>query len=158
MTTLSPDQLGAWLRDHNQKVEQALVRATRGAALRSERTLVEATPADTGEARRGWRVEFHPDGAEIVNDAPHMLVLEYGSRPHRPPLLPILRWVMRVAFDGQAIDSVEDAPKEAVQMARAIVEQIAKEGTEPHRIVRGNSKELVRILKTTIKREIERMP
>ena|GEM_PF-2881187 len=158
MTTLSPDQLGAWLRKHNRQVEEALVRATRGAALRSERILVDATPADTGEARRGWRIEFHPDGTELVNDAPHFFVLEHGSRPHRPPLLPILRWVMRVAFDGQVIDDVDDAPREAVQMARAIVEKIANEGTAPHNIVRGNSGELLRILRMTTKREIERLP
>lgn len=155
MRDIAAHEVGQLLRRHERRVERALVQASREAALRGERVVVEATPADTGEARRGWRVVLTPDGALLTNDAPHALVLEFGSRPHRPPLMPILRWVMRVAFDGQAIDDLSDAPDGAVAMARAVVETIAKEGTEPHRMVRGNAGRLAKILVTTTRRALE---
>ena len=157
MKDISPHQVSSELRAHAQRTERALVRASRAAALIGERVVVEATPSDTGEARRGWRVVLMPDGAELVNDAPHALILEFGSLPHRPPLMPILRWVMRVAFDGQAIDDIGAAPPEAVAMARAVVEKIASEGTEPHWMVRSNLARLGKILAQTTQFELERV-
>lgn len=38
--------------------------------------LKSRTPIDTGEARDSWRI----DGSDIINDAPHILHLEYGTK------------------------------------------------------------------------------
>jgi hypothetical protein len=42
--------------------------------------LVEATPIDTGEARKGWRVE----GKDIVNEVEHIARLNEGSSKQAP--------------------------------------------------------------------------
>lgn len=54
---------------HENKVREKLVE-----------DLVEATPIDTGEARRGWRIE----GKDIINDVEHVAKLNEGSSKQAP--------------------------------------------------------------------------
>ena len=42
--------------------------------------LAEATPVDTGEAQRGWRLE----GNKIVNDVEHIGILNEGHSQQAP--------------------------------------------------------------------------
>lgn len=64
----------------------ALAGAHRGRAL-----IVRRTPVDQGQLRASWRVKpGHDDAvvnveatlAELINDAPHISIVELGARPH----------------------------------------------------------------------------
>ena len=58
----------------------------------------------------------------MVADAPHAPYLEMGTRPHRPPLQPLIEWAQRKF-------GVEE--DEAKRIAWAVASKIAKVGTEP---------------------------
>lgn len=74
-------------------------------AARAVARVVKATDdaelVDTGAYKQSWRFVQDPDGAEVLNDAPHAAVIEWGRRPgKRPPLEPLMEWVRR-KFAGQ---------------------------------------------------------
>lgn len=152
------DQLGAMLRtDFDQAVERTEFGLYR-AALRALPLVVEATPSDRGLARGGWQVDKVAGGADLRNDAPHAGILEAGSRPHRPPLEPILRWVVRVFGIGleggrRSYSDESDVPARTKAVAWAVTEKIAEHGTEAHWMVRGNMRKLAQYARE----EVERM-
>ena len=101
-------------------------------------------------------VQARPAGAAIVIDAPQAAAVEVGSRPHTPPLGPLIAWVKARGAQGllpasrlagrrgaasarsvaRALASREQggaldvgAP---VALARAIQHAIATRGTPPH--------------------------
>lgn len=127
-------------------MQEVAEEAMHAAALRSMPAVVEDTPSDTGQARAGWDVRQAPGGADLFNDAPHIGILEGGSRPHWPPFEPILRWVVRVfgidaenaATSRRSYEDENDVSNEAYAIARAVQAKIAKEGTEPKWMVRDN--------------------
>ena len=136
-----------------QDVERCEV-ALYKAAMLGEPIVVEATPSDTGATRQGWRTQRTGDGAWLVNDAPLAAILEFGSRPHWPPLKPILEWVVRkwgldLAGGRRSIpgDSIENVPWPTYQAAKTVQEKIALKGTKPHYMIRKNLDELTRIAK-----------
>lgn len=99
-------------------------------------------------------------GARVVADAPHAAAVEVGSRPHWPPLEPILAWVRLRGMQGlkspkqiarlagtttarhaqsvaQQIRAMQrpngSTPADAaLQIAQAIRAAIGKNGTRPH--------------------------
>jgi hypothetical protein len=100
--------------------------------------------------------------ASVSADAPHAEAVEIGSRPHVPPLAPLIAWVKLRGMQGlkstkqqrrlrgtttrvqartiaNAIASYEKhgaVPVDAAeQIARAIQASIAKHGTAPHRFM-----------------------
>lgn len=46
--------------------------------------LIAATPVDTGDARRGWRLLPTRDGFSIVNDVPYIAALNNGHSKQAP--------------------------------------------------------------------------
>ena len=146
---VTPGQIGARLRHHNKNIERVLERAVRAAALRGEAVVVARTPVNTGMTRAAWRVQMVARGADLINDAPHSGALELGTRPHRPPYLPILQWLVQKQGGG-IIDSPDQATPEQRGAAWAIVEHIAKHGTRPAYMVRGAMPALGRIMRASI--------
>jgi len=59
-------------------------------------------PIAFGELRKSGHVETTAASAKIVFDAPHAAAVENGSRPHCPPLAPLLRWVKHRGMQGLA--------------------------------------------------------
>lgn len=163
------------LQSRHQRVRRGLVKAATATAriIRSERV-----PVAFGELRDGIRPELTAKGARIVSDAPHAEPVEVGSRPHWPPLDPLIAWVklrasqglltprQRVRLPGTTTirhaESVAeqmrklehggalpvDAP---VQIARAIQRAIAARGTKPHWYMRDSLPIAMRELDAAIK-------
>lgn len=84
------------------KIRAAYVKALRTAALRLEGMVVEeiqqTTPyaaVDTGELMRSVDTTFVDDGAIVTVAAPHAGVMEWGARPFKPPIAPLVEWVKR---------------------------------------------------------------
>lgn len=76
----------------------------KAAAYRATQAMVpevrKRVPVAFGELKDSIHAEDTPRGPRLVADAPHAAVVEYGSRPHMPPLGPILRWVKLRGMQG----------------------------------------------------------
>jgi len=58
--------------------------------------IARAAPTDMGELRRSVHATRVSQGeSRVVIDAPHAGIVEAGSRPHTPPLAPLIAWVRR---------------------------------------------------------------
>ena len=155
--TVTVKEYGARLRMGAAAMDSTVKKALYTAALIGEVIVSEKTPVDRGQAKNAWAVVPTPDGADLINDAPHAGILELGSRPHRPPLWPILEWVVRKFGTGKkSITSFSDAEPHLVGIAKAIVEKIAAEGTEPHYMVRDSLPKLTEIAKREVERALAR--
>lgn len=164
--------------------------AHRGAE-RGRGILVRVTPVDRGQARAAWRTrKFQselrgPDGtnplADILNDAPHIGVLEKGARPHKmsPAAIEALAgWVYRKIIGGDKgaraaakaarpwakrssgasnKKGVDDARAEALRIANAIAWKIRKHGQAPKYFVRDARSEVVDALAAEVLAEMNRV-
>jgi hypothetical protein len=99
---VSIDQFARILSNLDQKTEKAVVRGLRSTGMRMVGIVVkeidnaEPFPAvDRGELRNSVRYEPTERGCIVTVTAPHAAIIEYGTRPFRPPLEPLVRWVLR---------------------------------------------------------------
>lgn len=129
--------------------------AIRRAALAGAEVIASSAPVDRGTLKGSVHVEREPDGgSRIVVDAPHAAALELGSRPHTPPLAPLIAWVRRhrlgFGIEGKGLSRDESgrftASPEVARIARAIQRKIAMHGTKPTYFVFRNLPRLVAIL------------
>lgn len=152
--TVSYEAYGATLRVDDEKRRDAVIRALYTAALIGETIVAKDTPVDKGQAKNAWSVDPTSKGAILYNDAPHAGILELGSRPHRPPFMPILRWVVRKFGTGKkSFEDISEVDSDLYAMAIGVVRKIEREGTRAHYMVRDNLSKLNRITK----REVERV-
>lgn len=158
-------RLGADMRLRKQRIKTAVYKTARKGA----QVVRQNVPVAFGELRDGIRSE----PTRIVSDAPHAAAVELGSRPHFPPLEPLIAWVklrgaqglkggrgpgtttkaaakfVRSALREQESDGAldVDAPR---RVAYAIALAISKRGTKPHHYMSGSLPEVVSILDTEI--------
>jgi hypothetical protein len=150
---LTLEQLSVVIDALPGKQFNAAVRGARSAALRFKGLIVDSIadtepnpPEDTGELKRSIKVNKTRNGASVSVDAPHAPFMEFGTRPHFPPIGPLAEWVYR--------KGIADSEEEAEQIALAIARKIAKEGIKPRQFMARAISELKR--KNIIKKEIIR--
>lgn len=93
---------------------------------------------DTQALQNSVRWRATDGGGTVIVDAPHAPYIEYGTRPHRPPLQPLQEWAMR---------KLGATEQEARGIAWAIADKQALYGTPPHRFfasAMAGSRELAR--------------
>jgi hypothetical protein len=90
--------------------------------------IIEAGHVDTGELIQSSGFEFKEGVGYVYFSAPHAPPTEYGSRPHYPPIKPLIGWARR---------KLGLSDKNAKSVAYAIQHKIAKEGTYPMRYLRN---------------------
>jgi len=107
---------------------------------------------DTGELARSAKTTKLRKGAVVSFDAPHAPFMEYGTRPHFPPIAPLADWAIR---KGMA-----DTQEEADEVALAVARKIAKHGIEPRHFLAKAVAEMKRrrIVSRMIKDELKDMP
>lgn len=151
---MSVNQFGTYVTQYPKEVRDKVVRGIQSTALRGvgviAQQIQEAKPYpafNTGELLQSVAYELIPTGAILLVQAPHAPFLEYGTRPHRPPLGPLVLWAKRRL-------SLDD--KEAYRVARAVQHKIELHGTEPRFFMR-KSMQIIRrtILMQEIERELE---
>ena len=142
-------------RELPRELEQAVVRGLRSAALRGKGFVVQeidkAKPypaVDTGGLRKSVDVLLLPDGADLVVDAPHAPMINYGTRPFWPPQAPLALWALR---KGLAEDE-----EEAEEVAFAVALTIARFGIEPRRFMDKGMLRTLKILDSEVYRELRR--
>lgn len=84
-------------RARKKRIKAAVVRTAR----HGRRYIISTTlPIAFGELQRSLKVIARGGGAKIVADAPHAAPVETGSRPHWPPLAPLVAWVKKRGAQG----------------------------------------------------------
>jgi hypothetical protein len=96
--------------------------AVRASVKAAARIIRANAPEALGDLKRSVEVEEN----EVVVTAPHAVAVEVGSRPHMPPIAPLIRWA--------EVTGARD-PKAA---AWAVANKIKIEGTRPRWFVRGS--------------------
>lgn len=112
--------------------------------------LVKASPVDTGLYAQSWGFEIAEEQAILGNYAPYAGIIEYGARPHTPPLKPLLAWAKRVLGDGS---QPPDYSPEVWRLALGVQKKIAAQGSPPKHILEN---ELPKIIEN-IKREFSNL-
>ena len=94
-------ELERLVRGHARQRDERVRIGIRKAA-REGRNFVarETVPEAFGELRKALHVVDTRTGAVIVADAPHAAAVEVGSRPHTPPLAPLVAWVKLRGMHG----------------------------------------------------------
>ena len=123
------DELDAYGKESIEEIKKATVRG----AYRSLPDLVRASPIDTGLYASSWDVIVTDLAVSIGNFAPHAPIIEFGTRPFRPPLKPLLDWAKRVLNDpGQPEEGYSSA---VWGLAVYTQRKIEKDGMEPRHIM-----------------------
>ena len=85
-------------RARERRVRDAVKKAARTTA---RFIITDTVPKAFGELSNSIHVIDGPRGnADIVADAPHAGAVENGSRPHTPPLAPLIAWVKLRGMQG----------------------------------------------------------
>ena len=125
-----PGQLHRMLADLVERDRAAAVMAVRRAgidlqaeAVRQVHATTPYPPVDTAALVRSFRHTATPDGCVVENTAPQAVWMEYGTRPHMPPLAPMVAWATRKARGGNV--------RSIMALARGAQMSIARKGTAP---------------------------
>lgn len=100
------EQLPAQLDLGEKEIRRAVAVGALAGAHRGRAFMVKRTPTDQGQLRASWKVKpgvhefsgISQDLAELVNDAPHISMVELGARPHKispEAWAAIYEWVRR---------------------------------------------------------------
>ena len=97
--------------------------------------LVHDSPVDTGLYAKSWDYEKKQESITVGNYAPHAAVVEFGARPFKPPIRPLLAWAKRKLGDPSQPPNYSN---EVWAMAKAVQKKIQKDGMEPRHIMTKN--------------------
>jgi hypothetical protein len=108
--------------------ERKLHAAVKKAARSTRNVLIRSVPKAFGELAAGIHVvDEAPGTSSVVSSAPHAAAVEFGSRPHMPPVAPIIAWVKQRGMQGLTEHGrIRQAKtlREADQSARAIAQAL----------------------------------
>ena len=93
-------ELGQVLRRDMKARERRVQSAIRRTAQKGAAHVRRNVPVAFSELRDS----VSATGTKIVADAPHAAAVEVGSRPHWPPLEPLIKWVKLRGMQGLASD------------------------------------------------------
>ena len=169
--------LGATLKRDVQTLFLATREAARSTAAEGKGVVKEHAPEAFAHLRDGIVDIATSSGARIVSTAPHSAAVEVGSRPHMPPIEPILEWVRLRGTQGYDKNAAtkkgraqakfvrarisEQGTRRAVpvdaalQVAWAIALKIKAEGTEPTWFAQASLREIAELLDGHVKRSLE---
>jgi hypothetical protein len=171
-------ELGSLYVRHQRQRAKRILNAIRRAVDRAVKIVKRAVPVAFGELREAVHARARERGGAVIVDAPHAAPVEEGSRPHTPPLEPLIEWVrlrgaqallterQRGRLPGATTkDHAEwvggelakhvtggasdvDAPR---RVAFLIQQKIARAGTVPHWYARSSLPEIRRTLDHFVK-------
>jgi hypothetical protein len=110
---------------------------------------VAGPPVDTYEMINSVRSAPTTSGGKIWMDDPKAIFMEEGTRPHFPPLAPLVEWVKR---------KITSDPIQARSIAYAIQQKIGERGLAPRRYFRRAMRRIVNeVIPPEVKRELRNM-
>lgn len=124
-------ELGKFAEKHIDIVRAAVARGI----MRSIPELVMQSPVDTGLYANSWDYHEGPNNVTVGNTAPHAPIIEYGARPHKVPIKPLLDWAKRVLQDPSQPPEYSD---QVWALAIGTRNKIEKYGQAPKHIMERN--------------------
>lgn len=121
-------ELGAFTDAHMTNLRQATIAGIAATVP----DIVESSPVDTGLYAQSWMFDETEFGAILANTAPHAAIIEFGARPFRPPLGPLLSWAKRVLKDSSQPPNYSP---EVWRLAKGTQNKIAEHGMVPKKIM-----------------------
>jgi hypothetical protein len=109
--------------------------------------IIKKSPIDTGLFAQSWDLQETEKAILLGNYAPHAPIIEYGARPFKPPMTPLLQWAKRVLKDP-APYPYSDA---VWGLARYTQKKIEKEGMKPHNIMENAIPEIIENIKEELR-------
>lgn len=94
--------------------------------------LVKASPIDTGLYAQSWDFTVTEQAVILGNYAPHAPIIEYGARPFKPPIKPLLDWAKRVLQDPSQPPDYSDR---VWALAVGTQKKIEREGMKPKKVL-----------------------
>lgn len=162
---VEPNRLAMLFKQRETERSRRIGAATLEAALLGAEIVARAAPVDVGSLKTSIRARrVDPRTAEVVADAPHAAILEVGSRPHLPPLQPLIDWVRRhvkvlklssgLGRDSRGrFRSVTD--EQIVETAIAIQHAISVRGTRPRWYMRSTLEKQNRAFAKIVERALK---
>jgi len=96
--TVDTKQLERHLTDMQRKaLPKGIARALKKSAKAVEAEVKPLTPVNLGRLKRNIRSTATKTEAKVGTNVHYAPYVEFGTRPHWPPLEPILRWVTQKA-------------------------------------------------------------
>lgn len=187
------DELPDALESGEEHIRVAIARGALAGAHRGRAMIVPRTPTDMGQLRASWKVKpgtadfsgavtgIGATLAELINDAPHIGIVELGSRPHGVSpegWAAIYEWVRRHyrgAVNGAGARTYTLGGKGAMRprargagqpgpfrgddpdvtaITNAIVQKIRREGTKPTLFVQNSLEDLRAVMAAELERSI----
>lgn len=124
-------ELGRFSNRHIDDIKRAVTRGI----LRSIPELVRNSPVDTGQYAGSWDYIEGDKAVTVGNFAPHAPIIEYGTRPYKPPITPLLQWAKRVLRDASQPPNYSNA---VWNLAVGTQKKIAKYGQIPKHVMQRN--------------------
>jgi hypothetical protein len=106
-------------------LEKRSIKAARRTADMGRLIAYGEAPVAFGEIRDGLVSKDIPTGGRIRSTAPYSAAVEVGSRPHVPPLAPLIAWVRLRGMQGLAVKASGGVADGA---AGHVADQIAARG------------------------------
>lgn len=146
-------QFGKEMQGLPDELERAVVKGLQSTAMRGVSVVVgeieKAKAVDSAALKQSVGYKKVADGADIKVDAPHAPFVEYGTRPHWPPLEPLILWATR---------KLGLSEKDAESAARAIQVKISKKGTPPKKFMAKAMRQITsKVLPVEIEREVNKL-
>ncbi len=116
------------------------------ALLKNMKTLVEASPVDTGLYAQSWDLILTEKSAVLGNYAPHAAIIEFGARPFRPPMKPLLDWARRVLKKAEYDSHVW-------ALAKYTQNKIAEQGMKPRHILTDTLDKIVNDIRINLRKK-----
>lgn len=182
MTTIHCSSMAEFkrrLRSDMRKRQKRIERALKRTAKHARHYIVQFTlPIAFRTLEKSIKIDRITGGWKVIATAPHAEAVELGSRPHYPPLAPLVAWVklrgrqglaggrrrgttttlharsMRKQLKALEKGGVLDA-EAPTDVARAIQHAIGKHGTKPHHYMLSALPEVVKRLDVEIKLAVE---
>ena len=115
------------------------------ALLKNLVELIKKSPVDTGLYAQSWDLILTEKNALLGNYAPHAAIIEYGSRPFKPPIGPLLRWARRVLKQPENNDHVW-------ALAKYVQAKIEREGMKPKHILTDQVDIIIKDIQTNLRK------
>jgi len=139
--------LSQFSEDHIDYIRSSVTRGV----IRALPEIIKNSPVDTGQYANSWDVREDEKSVTIGNYAPHAPIIEFGARPFRPPLPPLLEWAKRVLRDPSQPPEYSSAVWGLAIYTR---NKIEKYGQEPKHIMTNQIPVIIGYIDEELKRGI----
>lgn len=116
--------------------------------------LVENSPVDTGMYASSWDMTVEEKSVILGNYAPYAGVIEYGARPFKPPIGPLLAWAKRVLSGGSRTTGQPETnySSEVWALAKYTQKKISDLGMEPKHVMENSIPKILENIKAELKK------